>query len=157
MPPVFDETQPMAEIQSKEEAEKLSFIVDEMKCEKENLAVHNSQLQGKIQELNDALSNVKQARDTMEKSNLALLKESTRLKTEKEELLLKSSKPLVNTEPQNPIEKKPTRLIAVDLVIKKHKKHKKAKSRTVKPKAIKPIAAKKGDRGRPARVKKKVK
>lgn len=95
LPRVLETAVPIAQIREDEEREKLSFIVDEMKCEKNKLTVENSALQGKIQELNDALSNVKLTRDAMEKSNLVLLKESSRLKSEKEELVLKAATPLV--------------------------------------------------------------
>jgi hypothetical protein len=84
IPAMLNEAAPLAEIQHNEEAEKLSF-----------LAGQNHELQGKILELSGVLNNVKQTRDTLEKSNLALAKESARLKSEKETLLLKASEPLI--------------------------------------------------------------
>ena len=141
LPPVLDAAAPIARIQEDEEREKISFIAREMKCEKEKLAVENSALQGKILELNDALSNVKQTRDAMEKSNLALLKESTRLKSEKEDLLLKAQTPLVGVVSPEPAEKKPAR---------------KSKSVKKRPAAAQAVSkTKKGDSRKPARVKKR--
>ncbi len=138
LPPVLEESAPIAQIQDDEEREKLSFIVDEMKCEKNKLACENSELQGKIQELSDALSNVRQTRDAMEKSNLVLLKESSRLKGEKEELLLQAQTPLVGIKAPVPAKK----------IVKAKKAMKPAKA------AIKTVKKKKGDSGKPARVKK---
>ncbi len=139
LPPVLEETAPLARIQEDEEREKLSFLVDEMKGEKTKLAVENSELQGKILELNDALSNVKQTRDAMEKSNLILLKESARLKSEKEDLVLKAATPLVGFADPAPAEKK-KKAVKIKKTVKAVKK---------------PVKNKKGDSGKPARVKKR--
>jgi phage-related minor tail protein len=151
LPQVLNEAPSLAEIQNKEEAEKLTFMIDEMKNEKKTLAVQNAQLQGRVQELNDVLNNVKQTRDTLEKSNVAFLKESTRLKAEKEELLLQASEPLIKTTSGSKFEGRTTQLIAID------PKSKKKKSKAVKLKAVKAVKIKKGERGRPGRVRKKVK
>jgi len=90
-----DDTPALAEIAAREKLEKIAFLSDQLKLEKEKLAGQNSELQGKVEELHGALNNVKQTRDTLEKSNLALLKESERLKSEKERLTLNASVPLV--------------------------------------------------------------
>lgn len=138
MPRVLDEAPSLAEIRNKEKLEKLTFMVDEIKSEKENLAVQNSGLQGKIQELNHALMSVKQTRDTLEKSNAVFLKESARLKAEKEELILRTSEPLIGVK---------TGAKAVPAVVKQDR----AKtSKTM-------IKAKKRERGKPVRVRKKIK
>ena len=103
MPAVMDEVGPsLSEIQSKEKLEKLSFLADELKLEKERAAGQNSALEDKVIELDgvirgltSALDNAKLTRDTLEKSNLALLKERDRLKAEKEAALLRAQKPLI--------------------------------------------------------------
>ena len=102
-----DNTPSLAEIAAREKLEKITFLTDQLKQEKEKLAGQNNELQGKVEELHGALSNVKQTRDTLEKSNLALLKESERLKAEKERLTLKASVPLVALIPEPPTEIKP--------------------------------------------------
>jgi hypothetical protein len=106
IPSLVNEAASLADIQNNEEAEKLSF-----------LAGQNRELQGKIMELADVLSNVKQTRDTLERSNLALAKESARLKGEKEELVLRACEPLIavktdkKTEPVAAAKKKMIRLV----------------------------------------------
>ncbi len=147
LPPVLEEAAPLARLRDDEEREKLSFLVDEIKCEKTKLAVENTELQGKIQELNDALSNVKQTRDAMEKSNLVLLKESARLKSEKEDLVLQAATPLIAVSRPAPAKK----AAPVPPAVKARKTAKSIKS--VKP--VKAVKNKKGDSGKPARVKKK--
>lgn len=89
----------LSEIEEREKIEKFAFMTDELKSEKEKLAAQNSELQGKIQELNDSLHNIKKTRDVLERSNVALLKESDKLKAEKEGLLLRASQQLLGQEP----------------------------------------------------------
>ena len=120
-----DDAPLLAEIAAREKLEKISFLTDQLKLEKEKLAGQNNELQGKVEELHGALNNVKQTRDTLEKSNLALLKESERLKAEKERLTLKASVPLVALSPEPPagtkIEKK-TKLSAARKIKKEGRK-----------------------------------
>ncbi|MBN3032661.1 MAG: hypothetical protein JW873_01045 [Candidatus Saganbacteria bacterium] len=100
MPEILLETAPpLAELKAREKSEKTAFLAEALKEEKKRLVSHNAELQGKIEELNGALSNVRQTRNTLERSNLALLKESERLKAEKEKLVLKASVPLLAVAP----------------------------------------------------------
>jgi hypothetical protein len=146
IPGLLNEPVPLAEIKDNEELEKLSFLVDEIKNEKESLALQNQGLQVKVQELAGVLSNVKQTRDILEKSNLVLVKESAKLKSEKEDWLLKASEPLIAVK---------TAKAAVPTVAAKKKKAK-AVAKTVQAKARRISKTKKGDR-KPKRVSRKAK
>jgi hypothetical protein len=168
LPCLLDETPPLSEIKDNEEDEKLSFLSDQ-----------NRHLQGKIQELTGVLTNVKQTRDMLEKSNLVLVKESTKLKSERENLVLNASEPLIAVKAQPitaevkarlPLEKKAavrtvkrTEVKIVPLAAANKPKAKlapkpeaKPVKKTAKIKALKAVRTKKGDR-KPKRVSRKLK
>ena len=90
---VVDDTPSLMEIENRKKMEKLSFMVDELKREKELLSCQNVQLQGQA----STTSVQKQMEEILRKSNEALAKQCQRLKSEKEELVLRSAKPLIKT------------------------------------------------------------
>ncbi len=101
----------LTDLQNQEKMEKLTFLIDELKSEKESAESQNTELQGRIKELDSAVTeacsafdNARLARNTQEKSNLALLKEIDRLKSEKEESLLRASAPLLKTGFKNAVQ-----------------------------------------------------
>ena len=92
--PVMDAAPSLADIElrkNREKIEKLSFLVDELKCEKEQLLVQNDELQNRLNSMED----LKQSYEIMYKGNLALARECEKLKAEKEELTLRANQLLV--------------------------------------------------------------
>jgi len=135
---VVEDAPPLAERENKEEREKLNFLLDEMKREKERLAHQNVSLQGQLH----GLEAQKQIEEVMRKSNVMLAKECEKLKAEKDVLTLKSVQSLIEIQVQPEIkESKPQ--------TKKIKFTTKTNSRTK--------AAKKGGVRKPKRVSRKVK
>jgi len=95
MSAVVESAPSLAEMENQKKIEKLNFLLDEIKNEKERLANQNLQLQDKLS--GSAIQ--KQMEEVLRKSNQALAKECERLKTEREELVLKANKPLLKTSP----------------------------------------------------------
>ena len=100
--PAMDETPSLLDIElkkNKEKTEKLSFMVDELKREKETLSFDKSALALQNEEMQNQLGgmeDLKQSYEIMYKGNLSLARECEKLKTEKEVLTLKANKPLIN-------------------------------------------------------------
>ncbi len=78
-----------------EKLEKLSFMIDELKIEKQKLSAQNFELQNQLLTAGGSLGEMSQARGILEKSNLALQRECEKLKAQKEQLVLQASPPLV--------------------------------------------------------------
>lgn len=85
---VIDEKPVLIDIHNREKIEKLSFMVNELEIEKQQMAAQNTDLQDQLM----------QTRVVLEKSNTALVRKSEELKAEREELALKASNPLVRTD-----------------------------------------------------------
>lgn len=97
LPAVIDEPASLAETENKEKAEKLDFLVDGLKNERDELAAKVPELNNVIAGLTSALDNARLSRSVLEKSNLALSRNIEKLKAEKETAALKASVPLVKT------------------------------------------------------------
>lgn len=101
--PAMDDTPSLLDIELKkngEKIEKLTFMVDELKREKESLSFDKGALALQNEEMQDqlgAMEDLKQSYEIMYKGNLTLARECDKLKTEKEELTLKANQPLVRT------------------------------------------------------------
>jgi len=93
LPTVVEDVPPLLERENKAEREKLNFLLDELKCEKERLASHNVSLQSQVH----GLEAQKQIEEVLRKSNNLLAKECEKLKAEKEVLTLKSVQSLIET------------------------------------------------------------
>lgn len=78
-----------------EKVEKLVFMVDQLKIDNQQLSLQNNELVAQVQGVSGCLNDLKQTRDILEKSNLVLSKECEKLRAQKEDLVLKSSVPLV--------------------------------------------------------------
>jgi len=89
------------EKQNEERIEKLNFMVDELKRERDALAQQKSALQKQI----ESLEGEKRQIEVLRKSNLALMRECEKLKAEKEELALKYSPPLLRSKKRSPTAK----------------------------------------------------
>jgi hypothetical protein len=80
-----------------EKTAKLSFMLDELKLEKESVIEQNHELRNQLTGLTGALYDLKKTREVLEKSNLAMAKENEKLKTETEKLALQTAVPLIKT------------------------------------------------------------
>jgi predicted RNase H-like nuclease (RuvC/YqgF family) len=84
------------EKQNEERIEKLNFMVDELKRERDALAQQKAALEKQLENFAEQ----KQLVESLRKSNLTLMRECERLKWEKEELALKSSPSLLRSKKQ---------------------------------------------------------
>jgi len=112
-PALLDEPPPLALSHDKEKIDKLSFLAAELKMEREKLIGQTAELQEKNHNLQVSIDNHRQNREALEKSNFALVKENERLKSEKEELVLKASKPLVKIKSiKKEVKRKPAKRVS---------------------------------------------
>ncbi|MBI5078784.1 hypothetical protein HZB08_02055 [Candidatus Saganbacteria bacterium] len=88
MPAVMEEVPLLLKTENNEKIERFSFMIDELETQ---LKAHSHQIE-----------DLKQSNDFLYKNNLALTRESERLKLEKEDLVLKASAPLVRAESPSP-------------------------------------------------------
>ncbi|MGB9613486.1 MAG: hypothetical protein ACPL4K_04835 [Candidatus Margulisiibacteriota bacterium] len=78
-------------LQYQERIEKLSFMIEELTREKNELLQKNEELGKQLRQIDEQ----KQIVEILRKSNLSLMKECEKLKAEKEKLLLDCSLPLI--------------------------------------------------------------
>jgi uncharacterized membrane protein len=81
----------LMEIENQKKVEKLEFLLDALKTEKDGLLSQNEHFHKKIQQLEIN----RQKEEILHKSNLILARECDKLKAEKEALTLETAKPLI--------------------------------------------------------------
>jgi len=102
---VVDDKPSLIDIEKQKKIEKLSFLVEELKSEKERLSRANQHLSEKAVSFDIS----KQKEEVLRKSNLVLARELDKLKNEKEQLVLANAVPLIEELPTSikPEGKKP--------------------------------------------------
>jgi len=88
---VVEDKPSLMEIENQKKIEKLEFLLDTIKSEKDGLLSQNENFHKKIQQLQIS----QQKEEVLQKSNLILARECDKLKAEKEALVLETAKPLI--------------------------------------------------------------
>ncbi len=138
---VVEDKPSLIDIEKQKKIEKLAFLVEELKSEKERLSRANQSLSERA----ISFDVFKQKEEVLRKSNLLLARECEKLKNQKEQLILKSAPPLIEAPPHT----------EVSILIEEEKPALPEKKNSTK--AKKPVKSTKGVARKPGRVSKKKK
>jgi len=94
--PVVEEVPDLSKVRNNEKLKEFSFLANELKHENKQLADRNLDLQKQL----GSLDTQKQVENILRKSNVVLARECEKLKSEKEELMLKMTEPLLKVKRQ---------------------------------------------------------